>query len=93
MKSLNIKRSIVIAGNKTSVCLEDAFWKSFKEIASQWDMTLSELAAVIDADRQAPNLSSAIRQFVLGFYRDQVSRHEGDAREQLPSGSLHHRLA
>jgi predicted DNA-binding ribbon-helix-helix protein len=80
MKSLNIKRSIVIAGNKTSVCLEDAFWKSFKEIASQWDMTLSELAAVIDADRKHANLSSAIRQFVLAFYRDQVSDHQGGTR-------------
>jgi predicted DNA-binding ribbon-helix-helix protein len=72
--------SIVVAGHKTSVNLEDALWKSFKEIANQWDMTLSELAAVIDADRKHANLSSAIRQFVLAFYRDQVSDHQGGTR-------------
>ena len=33
MKSPVVKRSIVIAGHKTSVSLEDAFWKGLKEIA------------------------------------------------------------
>lgn len=69
MKSLVIKRSVVIAGHKTSVSLEDAFWKGLKEIASQRDMTLSDLIASIDNDRQYGNLSSAIRLFVLDFYR------------------------
>jgi hypothetical protein len=39
MKSPVVKRSIVIAGHKTSVSLEDAFWKGLKEIASGRDMT------------------------------------------------------
>ena len=45
MKSPVVKRSIVIAGHKTSVSLEDAFWKGLKEIAGTRDMTLSELVA------------------------------------------------
>jgi predicted DNA-binding ribbon-helix-helix protein len=69
--SLVWKRSIVIAGRKTSVSLEDEFWKSLKEIAKERGMTLEELVSVIDADRNHANLSSAIRLFVLGFYRDQ----------------------
>jgi len=48
MKSPVIKRSIVIAGHKTSVSLEDAFWKGLKDIAGTRDMTLSELVAAID---------------------------------------------
>ena len=52
MKSPVVKRSIVIAGHKTSVSLEDAFWKGLKEIASARDMTLSDLVAVIDSERQ-----------------------------------------
>jgi predicted DNA-binding ribbon-helix-helix protein len=71
MKSPVVKRSIVIAGHKTSVSLEDAFWRGLKEIASARDMTLSEMVAAIDSDRKQGNLSSAIRLFVLDHYRNQ----------------------
>jgi predicted DNA-binding ribbon-helix-helix protein len=76
MKSLVSKRSIVLAGHKTSVSLEDAFWNSFKEIARERRMSLGDLVASIDDDPQHTNLSLAIRVFVLGFYRDQ--RRQGD---------------
>jgi predicted DNA-binding ribbon-helix-helix protein len=64
-----IKRSIVIAGHKTSVSLEDGFWTGLKEIAAQRRSTLSDLVASIDTGRTAGNLSSAIRLFVLDHYR------------------------
>ena len=76
-KFLNAKRSVVIAGHKTSVSLEDAFWKSFNEIAASRNMTLSDLLATIDSDRQHGNLSSAIRLFVLDHYRAQVEPSAG----------------
>jgi predicted DNA-binding ribbon-helix-helix protein len=69
MKSPVVKRSIVIAGHKTSVSLEDAFWKGLKEIANGRELTLSDLVASIDTDRRHGNLSSAIRLFVLDHYR------------------------
>jgi predicted DNA-binding ribbon-helix-helix protein len=69
MKSPVVKRSIVIAGHKTSVSLEDAFWRGLKEIAARRNMTLSDLVASIDAERRHGNLSSAIRLFVLDYYR------------------------
>lgn len=69
MKSPVVKRSIVIAGHKTSVSLEDAFWKGLKEIATGREVTLSDLVASIDTDRRHGNLSSAIRLFVLDHYR------------------------
>jgi predicted DNA-binding ribbon-helix-helix protein len=71
MKSLVVKRSVVVAGHKTSVSLEDAFWKSLKEIAVCGDMSVSALLAAIDSQRRHGNLSSAIRLFVLSFYREQ----------------------
>jgi predicted DNA-binding ribbon-helix-helix protein len=71
VKSSVSKRSIVIAGHKTSVSIEDAFWNGLKEIAAERDMTLAELVATIDSNRNHSNLSSAIRLFVLGVYRDQ----------------------
>jgi predicted DNA-binding ribbon-helix-helix protein len=69
MKSLVIKRSIVIDGHKTSVSLEDAFWRGLKEIARGQQATLSNLVAEIDKSRQQGNLSSAIRLFVLDWVR------------------------
>ena len=71
MKSLVVKRSIVIAGHKTSVSLEDAFWDALKEIAIASGTTLSSVVSSIDSERQRGNLSSAIRLFVLAFYRNQ----------------------
>jgi predicted DNA-binding ribbon-helix-helix protein len=72
MKSPVIKRSIVIAGHKTSVSLEDAFWKGLKEIADDRGVTLSDLVSSIDTERHEGNLSSAIRLFVLDHYRSQA---------------------
>ena len=71
MKSLVVKRSIIIGGHKTSVSLEHAFWQAFKDIAALRNMTLSDLLMSIDAERNG-NLSSAVRLFVLEFYRDQI---------------------
>ena len=74
MKSLVVKRSIVISGHKTSVSLEDAFWNGLKEIARGRNVTVSDLIAAIDSERQLNNLSSALRLFVLSYYRDQTPR-------------------
>ena len=63
------KRSVVVSEHKTSVSLEDVFWDSLKEIASSRQTGVSELVNAIDAERQASNLSSAIRLFVLDHYR------------------------
>jgi predicted DNA-binding ribbon-helix-helix protein len=71
MKSQVVKRSIVIAGHKTSVSLEDAFWSSLKEIAAERRMALSDMVSSIDDARKHGNLSSAIRLFVLDYYRGQ----------------------
>ncbi len=73
MKSLVVKRSVVVAGHKTSVTLEDAFWNGLKEIAGGRNITVSELVGAIDSERRHGNLSSAIRLFVLDFYRNKLA--------------------
>jgi len=85
MKSTVVKRSIVVAGHKTSVSLEDAFWNGLKEIVRERHMTLSELVTEIDAQRQLDNLSSALRLFVLEFYRTQLShgKEERDGTHEI----------
>jgi predicted DNA-binding ribbon-helix-helix protein len=74
MQSAVVKRSIVIAGHKTSVSLEDDFWNALKEIKRSNSMTLSSLVADIDARRLHANLSSAIRIFVLHHFRSQTAQ-------------------
>jgi len=76
MKSSNIKRrNVTIAGRKTSISIEDAFWKGLRDIAEKRGETLSRLIVNIDADRNS-NLSSAMRMFVLCYYRDQLHGQE-----------------
>ena len=73
MKSAVIKRSIVISGHKTSVSVEDIFWNSLKEVATDERMNLSQLVGSIDAQRaEGSNLSSAIRVFILRHFKEQA---------------------
>jgi predicted DNA-binding ribbon-helix-helix protein len=60
-----VKRSLVIAGHRTSISIEDAFWRRLRRIALKRGQSLNGLAAMIDASRGGANLSSAIRVFVL----------------------------
>ncbi len=60
-----LKRSLVIAGHRTSISLEDAFWRRLREIAAERGLSVNALAASVDAARGEANLSSALRVFVL----------------------------
>ena len=73
MKSAITKRSVVLGGHKTSVSLEDQFWNALKEIATGRHMTVASLVNEINVGREHSNLSSALRLFVLQFYRDRIA--------------------
>ena len=84
------KRSIKISGHSTSVSLQDPFWWAFKEIVSQRNTTLCELASEIDATREPDNpdepdivegLSSAIRVYVLLFFMERARKAEKLAQD------------
>ena len=68
------KRSLVIAGHRTSVSLEDAFWDALAELARQKGCSVSALVGEIDARRGAAGLSSAIRVHVLDRFRRRSPR-------------------
>lgn len=70
MSGAPVKRSLTLAGHRTSVSLEEPFWQAFRAIAAERGQALNALAAEIDAAR-APGtgLASAIRVFVLAHYR------------------------
>ena len=72
-KSTVAKHSVYIEGQKTSISLEEVFWDALGEIASARNMTRKELLEEVDSQRQG-NLSSALRVFVLEYYRSPASR-------------------
>jgi predicted DNA-binding ribbon-helix-helix protein len=92
MKSSVTKRSVVIATHKTSISVEDDFWEALKAIAKQRQEGLSHLVGSIDADRQYANLSSAIRLYVLDFYRDQYEAGDPSIRQSPTAHSTISRL-
>jgi predicted DNA-binding ribbon-helix-helix protein len=79
MQSTVLKRSVVIGTHKTSISLEDEFWTSLKQIATSRQTTCSGLLAEINEHRQAPNLSSAIRLFVLQHYQERARKSASSA--------------
>jgi predicted DNA-binding ribbon-helix-helix protein len=65
-----VKRSFTIGGHRTSISLEAPFWEALKTAAAQERMPLSSLIARIDAERGDSGLSSAVRIWLLAYYRD-----------------------
>jgi predicted DNA-binding ribbon-helix-helix protein len=59
------KRSVSIAGHRTSVSLEAPFWDALQTLAAKRGISLAALVVEIDATREAKNLSSALRLYVL----------------------------
>lgn len=74
MSGRPVKRSLTLRGHRTSVSLEDAFWKAFRDIAAREGRAINDLAAEIDAARGVETgLASAIRLYVL----DDLKRRAG----------------
>jgi predicted DNA-binding ribbon-helix-helix protein len=80
MKSSGAKHSVVLAGHKTSISLEDEFWRALKDIASSRRTTLRDLINSIHTDREQGDLSSAIRLFVVNHYKTGAASHPSDSR-------------
>ncbi|UJQ94628.1 ribbon-helix-helix domain-containing protein [Mariluticola halotolerans] len=63
------KRSLTIAGHRTSIALEPEFWAGLEALAETRNLSLAELIASIDETRETDNLSSALRVAVLQHYQ------------------------
>lgn len=65
MNGRPVKHSLTLRGHRTSVSLEELFWREFRRIAEERGVALNQLAAEIDEARDDIGLASAIRVFVL----------------------------
>ena len=72
-----VKRSFSIAGHRTSVSLEAAFWDALKTVAADQERSLSSLVAEIDRERGDAGLSGAIRVWILDHYRNRTDLERG----------------
>lgn len=69
------KHSLTLRGHRTSISLEDEFWREFRRIAETRGMGINELAAQIDAARAGDaGLASAIRVFVLNDLQTRIGQ-------------------
>jgi predicted DNA-binding ribbon-helix-helix protein len=81
-----VKRSVMVAGHRTSVSLEAPFWAALKTIAEARATSVQALVGAVDAGRGDANLSSALRVFVLRAAMERadsssnVLRHSGAAK-------------
>jgi predicted DNA-binding ribbon-helix-helix protein len=68
------KRSVTVAGHRTSVSLEEPFWQALAEVAAARRSSVAAVIAAIDRGRPpGTNLSAAVRLFVLDFYRERAA--------------------
>jgi predicted DNA-binding ribbon-helix-helix protein len=85
MQSSVVKRSIAIAGHKTSISLEDSCWIGLKDIARDSHLSLSNLVCKVDARRANAGLSSALRVFVLQHFQQGRRNGAGQGESNYPS--------
>jgi predicted DNA-binding ribbon-helix-helix protein len=66
------KRSLSIAGHRTSISLEPEFWTALEVMAADANLSMASLIRSIDEARAIPNLSSAVRLAVLAWYQQRL---------------------
>ena len=75
-----VKRSFTIKGHRTSISIEAPFWDALRQAADEQRTTVASLVAAIDKERGASGLSSAVRVWVLDFFRNPRTRTQSDTR-------------
>ena len=76
-----VKRSFSVAGHKTSISLEAAFWDAFRDLCEQDGRSLASVVAEIDRARGDAGLSGAVRVWILARYRARASKARDSAAE------------
>lgn len=77
MSGRPVKHSVTLHGHRTSISLEDEFWRAFREIAQKKDITINALTAEIDTARGDLGLASAIRIYVLTYFQERAKAVSG----------------
>lgn len=85
MSGRPVKRSLTLKGHRTSVTLEDQFWRAFQDLASKKNLSINALAYEIDVMRDLDTgLASAIRVYILSELIKNHRRDDEAATKSLP---------
>lgn len=76
-----VKRSFTIGGHRTSISLEAAFWDALRDIAVEERLPLARIVQTVDAGRNGAGLSSAVRVWILAYYRQRMGLQASRVRE------------
>jgi len=71
-----VKRSFTIGGHRTSISIEAPFWDALRQAADAQRISVASLIAAIDRERGGSGLSSAVRVWLLDFFRNPRPREE-----------------
>ena len=80
-----VKHSVVVAGHRTSISLENLFWYALKEQAADRGLSVANLIRAVDETREGVNLSSALRVYVLRTALNRVGARNTGAVERAAS--------
>lgn len=87
LKSPLVRKSLTIGSHSTTVGLEGPFWEGLEAVGKDLGVPVAQLIEVVAealADRPAPgNLASALRVFVLGYYRQRCPASEARPKPTL----------
>lgn len=64
-----VRKNVTIKGHRTSISLEKAIWSGLEEICEREDVTFNQLCSLIDSSRKSTSRTSAVRTFILNYYR------------------------
>ena len=69
MNNEYIRRNVTIQGHRTSMSLENAIWSALEEICERENMTFNQLCSLVDRNRDGSSRTSAVRTFLVNYYR------------------------
>ncbi|MDP1724633.1 MAG: ribbon-helix-helix domain-containing protein [Alphaproteobacteria bacterium] len=64
-----ISKNITVLGKRTSVRLEPAMWEALQEIAEKENASLNDICSHVHHNRLESSLTSALRVYILTYYR------------------------
>ena len=64
-----VRRNVTIQGHRTSMSLESAIWEALEEICERENMTFNQLCSLIERYRESSSRTSAVRTFLVNYYR------------------------
>ena len=78
-----VRKNVTIQGHRTSMSLEKAIWSGLEEICDREDVTFNQLCSLIDRSRETTSRTSAVRTFIVNYYRHIAAKYTDSVDNKL----------